>query len=199
VRIAFAGCLADDRRAGQRRCSTRSSIIRYSNEGGFDHEKAYFGCGRAIALLAAGVVRVELVAQPRPEANSQTGSSASRSAEQAAKMQAMIDAARATYEAQSVAYELGTQVASEVYVWSSDLRSSQVRAAGSRQEVSKACQEHVDRMKKLHKNVAALANQGARGGEADRFHATKFYVAEAELLLLEAQNKEKAAGLAPNP
>jgi hypothetical protein len=151
----------------------------------------------AIVLLVAGIVRVELVAQLRPEADSESGGSAARNSERTTKMQAMIDAARAAYEARLLLYHSGTIPANELYVWSSYLRSSQVRAVGSRREATKACQEHLDRMKDLHDKVAALANQGARGGEADKFHATQFYVAEAELLLMEAKNNEK--GSAPSP
>jgi hypothetical protein len=45
-------------------------------------------------------------------------------------------------------------------------------------------------MRKLHNKVAALGREGAKGGEADKFHATQFYVAEAELLLVEAKGNE---------
>ena len=140
----------------------------------------------ALALLAVGIVRVDLVAQPRSGAESKKGV-AMHYAERAAKQKAMIDAARATYAVTAESYNLGTEVANEVYIWSSYLRSSEVRAAETRQQAARACKEHLDRMLKLHNKVAALQREGARGGEADRFHATQFYVAEAELLLLESQ------------
>jgi beta-lactamase regulating signal transducer with metallopeptidase domain len=152
----------------------------------------------ALAVLLLGVVRVELVAQPLPAANPKNGV-AVRNAEVAAKQQAMIDAARATYDVQMEQYKLGTQAPNEVYVWSSYLRSSQVRVADSRQQVINACQEHIDRMQRLHKYVVALQREGARGGEADKFHATQFYVAEAELFLLEAKNAEHVRGLPAAP
>jgi hypothetical protein len=143
----------------------------------------------SIALLAAGVVRVELVAQPRSEAESQSDNSAAPNAEREARNKAMIEAAQKTYEVVRESYTLGTILPNEVYVWSSYLRSSQVRAARSKDERAKACQEHLDRMQSLHNKVTALQREGARGGEADKFHATQFYVAEAELLLLEAKNQ----------
>ena len=152
----------------------------------------------AVTLLTVGFTRVELVAQPRPDAESKKAPVTVRNPEIAAKQKAMIDAARATYEVQMEQYKLGTQVANEVFVWSSYLRSSQVRAADSRQQVINACQEHVDRMQRLHNYVVALQREGARGGEADKFHATQFYVAEAELLLLEAKRSENAQ-LTPTP
>jgi hypothetical protein len=152
----------------------------------------------AIALLAMGIARVELVAQPRSGSESKKEGVAVHNAERAAKQKAMIDAARATYDVKVESYSLGTEVANEVYVWSSYLRSSEVRAAGSRQQATTACKEHLDRMQQLHNKVAALQREGARGGEADRFHATQFYVAEAELLLMEARNNEKGPDLPPD-
>jgi hypothetical protein len=53
----------------------------------------------------------------------------------------------------------------------------------------KACQEHVDRMRGIHAKVKALHAQGSRGGEETKYRASEFYVAEAELLLLEAKGQ----------
>jgi hypothetical protein len=61
-----------------------------------------------------------------------------------------------------------------------------------------ACREHLARMQELHRKVEALSKQGARGGEAEKLHATQFYVAEAELLLLEAKANERFQA-APKP
>jgi beta-lactamase regulating signal transducer with metallopeptidase domain len=146
----------------------------------------------ALALLIAGIVRVELVAQPRPEANSKSEDIAARNTERAVKQKAMIDAARATYDAILEAHSQGRLMSNnEVYLWSSYIRSSQVRAADSRQQVTKACQAHLDRMQSLHDGVAALGREGAKGGEMDKQYAAQFYVAEAELLLLEAKANER--------
>jgi beta-lactamase regulating signal transducer with metallopeptidase domain len=157
--------------------------------------------GTALALLVAGIVRVELVAQLGPEGRSKSESNAAPNAERAAKQKAMIDAAQQTLAVMEENFKLGSGLHSntDVYLWSNYLRTSQIRAAGSREEATKACQEHLDRMKQLHDGVAALQREGARGGEADKFFATQFYVAEAELLLLEAKNNEKVPGLPRNP
>jgi hypothetical protein len=103
------------------------------------------------------------------------------------KQKGMIDAARRTYEAFDELFKAGTTTQEPLYVWSSKLRSSQVRAADGREQATQASQEHLDRMRKLHDKVAALGKQGAKGGEAEKLAATQFYVAEAELLLLEAR------------
>jgi hypothetical protein len=152
----------------------------------------------AIALIAVGIVRVELVAQPRPEADAKTNNNATRNAERAAKQKTMIDAARATYNLLLEHHSLGRQGPNEVYVWSNYLRTSEVRAADSKKQVASACKEHLDRMKRLHAGVAALSDVAAKGGEADKLHATQFYVAEAELLLLEANGNENVQ-LTPTP
>jgi hypothetical protein len=141
----------------------------------------------AIVLFIFGVVRVELVAQALPDAVTKSPDSTPQNPQRTAKFQAMADAAQRTYGAVNELFKLGQGSHTEVYVWSSYIRSAQVRAAASREERTKACQKHLERMQSLHNQVAALQREGARGGEADKFHATQFYVAEAELFLLEAQ------------
>jgi hypothetical protein len=152
----------------------------------------------AIALLVVGIVRVELVAQPRSGTESKKERVTVQNAERAAKQKAMIDAARATYNLLIEHHSLGREGPNEVYVWSSYLRTSEARAADSRMQVASACKDHLDRMKRLHAGVKSLSDVAAKGGEADRLHATQFYVAEAELLLLEAKNNEKVQ-LIPAP
>jgi hypothetical protein len=78
----------------------------------------------------------------------------------------------------------------ETYVWSTHLRSAQVRAADSRQQATKACQEHLNRMRELQQRVAQLSEVGAPGGEPHKQAAAQFYVAEAEVLALEAKGTE---------
>lgn len=141
----------------------------------------------ALALFIAGIVSVELVAQTGPQTDGKAASGAGRNAEREAKQQAMIDAARATYEALEALFELGTTTQDYVYVWSSRIRSSQVQAADTKQERISACEQHLHRVKELHNKVKALSEQGAMGGEVDKLYAIEFYVAEAELLLLEAK------------
>jgi len=140
--------------------------------------------GVAIALLAAGIVRV-LVAQPRPAAGI-----ADRNAELAAKQQALIDAAQRTLAGFEESFTFSKLLPNEVYVWSSHIRSAQARAADSRQQVTKACQEHLKRMQDLHRKVSALGKEAAPGGEAHKQSAAEFYVAEAEVLVLEAKGNE---------
>jgi hypothetical protein len=66
-----------------------------------------------------------------------------------------------------------------------------MRAADAKEKLVEASREHLARMKNLHAKVDALARQGAQGGEADKLHAAAFYVAEAELLLLDANSETR--------
>ncbi|MEX2138622.1 MAG: M56 family metallopeptidase [Pirellulales bacterium] len=145
----------------------------------------------AVAILVAGLVRVELVAQAPLDADTNAEISVVLNSKRAEKQKAMINAARRTYEAFDELFKAGTTTYEPLYVWSSKIRSSELRAADSRQQVTQASQEHLHRMRKLHDKVAALGRQGAKGGEAEKFAATQFYVAEAELLLLEATSNEQ--------
>jgi hypothetical protein len=143
----------------------------------------------AVALLVAGIVRVELGAQPRVEGDT-------RNVELAAKQKAMIDAAKAAYAGILESHSLGRATSNnEVYAWSSHIRSSEVRAASSRQQVTKACQEHLERMRDLQERVVALGREGAPGGEQHKQAAAQFYLAEAEMLLIEAKTQSAMPNL----
>jgi hypothetical protein len=146
--------------------------------------------GIAIAVLTTGIVQL-LVAQPRPAAVSTT-----RSADLAAKQQAMIIAAQSALAGFNA--EESKLLANEVYIWSSRVRSAQAGAAESRTQVTRACQEHLKRMQDLHRRVASLNREGVPGGEAHKLAAAEFYVAEAEVLLLEAKGSENVQP-APRP
>ena len=144
--------------------------------------------GAALTLLVAGIVRVELVAQAPPDGDASTTESRSVNSERAAKRKAMVEAATRTYQAVTASYEAGTERLDGLFVWSSHIRLASIRAADTNQQVEKACREHLDRMRNVHAKVKVLYDEQAKGGEADKRHATEFYVAEAELLLLEAKN-----------
>jgi hypothetical protein len=145
-----------------------------------------------VALLMAGIVCVELAAQPSAKSGAKAADVTGPDAQRAAKLKAMIDAAKAAYAGILEAHNLGRATSNnEVYAWSNHIRSAEVRAAGSRQQIIKVCQEHLQRMRDLHERVAALGREGAPGGEMHKQAATQFYVAEAELLLMEAQKNEQ--------
>jgi hypothetical protein len=155
--------------------------------------------GFAVALLAVGVVQVDLVAQPHSEVASKKANAAASDAEREAKLRIMTDAARAAYAGIVENHTLGKATSNnEIYAWSNQIRSCEARAANAPQQVTKACQEHLQRMQILRDRVVALGKQGFPGGEMYRQAATQFYVAEAELLLLEAKANERFQA-APKP
>src|SRR5688572_24178972 len=100
----------------------------------------------------------------------------------------MIDAAGRTLAAFEESFENSKLLPNEVYDWSTRIRSAQVRAAGSRQQATKACQEHLQRMQGLHSKITAAVQVGVAGPQIK--FAADFYVAEAEVLLLEARGNE---------
>lgn len=103
----------------------------------------------AIALLLAGIVRLELSAQPEAKLDAKAADAAVKSPELVAKQQAMIEAARRTYEAFDALFELGSTTQGHIYVWSSHLRSSQARAADTKKELMSARKEQHERMNRL--------------------------------------------------
>jgi hypothetical protein len=100
----------------------------------------------------------------------------------------VLDAARDTYDAIVADYGVGQASAEEVYTWSSRWRAASLRAAKSNEEVLQANTKHLERMRLLHRQVKALYEASAKGGELWQYRASEFYVAEAELLLVDPKS-----------
>ena len=86
---------------------------------------------------------------------------------------AMVQASQKAYESTLAAYRAGDADIEDVYTWSkrwmnADHKSSRV--------------DHLTRMVELHQHVAKLHREDRRGGEATRYYATLYYVAEAQAL-----------------
>ena len=107
-------------------------------------------------------------------------------------LRTLQNAAQQTYEATASSYEAGTSKSSEVYDWSRKC-AAEIMKAMNQEQALQASTEHLERMRKLHKKVKALHDEGSRGGEMSVYHASRFYVAEAELMLMETDG-EKIAG-----
>jgi hypothetical protein len=101
------------------------------------------------------------------------------------------DRARATYEATQIAYGNGTEVFSNLYVWSYRWLQAERALAETRDDELAALRGHLERTKQWYQIVKPLYDQNARGGESPKFHAAGFYVAEAEFWLV------AAGGVAP--
>ena len=101
-------------------------------------------------------------------------------------LQTLNDEARATYEATMSHYETRQLDASEVYTWSIRWRAAATKGAENETKALQASKDHIGRMQDLHKKVTSMRDEGVKGGEHHIWQATKFYVAEAELLLMES-------------
>jgi hypothetical protein len=140
-----------------------------------------------IAVLGVGIVGVERLFPAGQEAEG--AQKEAGKAKVVRHLDAMVDSSRTAYQALVAEYEAGTVLLPEVlYVWSSRWRAAEVRATQSKQEVARAYENHLARMRSLHDKVEAMHKAQAKGGEASKYEAAKYYVAEAELLLAEAQD-----------
>ena len=101
----------------------------------------------------------------------------------------MADAAKHTYEARLAAYAAGTiQGIDQVYIWSRRWMEADLKLAAAPGEQRKIYMAHLERMKWLNRETAAKFNVGARGGEAEKFSATEYYLAEAEMWMKNAKS-----------
>lgn len=99
---------------------------------------------------------------------------------------AMLAAARKTWEATNASYEIGTTTLANVHYWSLRLLLAERALAGTKEQDLAALLDYWKRTKKTYLKVRALYNSGTRGGQAELFGAASYYVAEAELWLLDA-------------
>lgn len=150
---------------------------------------------RTIVLAFVGIVALFGVIQWR------VGPRSAQAVEQAAEatlrrptvnrviLQRMTDDAAKTYVATKAGYDVGTAMMSEVYVWSRRWLDAERAMATSDAEDISAVRAHRERMKQLMLKVRALYITGTKGGEMEKFFATKFYVAEADAWVSEAKNQ----------
>ena len=96
--------------------------------------------------------------------------------------QTMKSAALRAFQATNAAYDAGTVPLDQMYVWSKHLLQSTLETAAPN-ERNQAYLDHRDRMNQLGAEVSAKHGVGAKGGEADRYAATLYYLAEADFLL----------------
>ncbi len=66
----------------------------------------------------------------------------------------------------------------DIYLWSRRLMEAEEQDGAGNAAVA----DHVERMRNLHKKVAALRQTGTKGGSERDFYATAYYLVEAESL-----------------
>ncbi len=101
----------------------------------------------------------------------------------------MVDDAAKAYEASKASYDVGTEVMSNVYVWSRRWLEAERALAQTDEEEIAALRAHRERMRRLFLLINAFYTAGTRGGETPKFFATKYYLAEADVWLAAAKNR----------
>ncbi|HEV3341975.1 MAG TPA: hypothetical protein VG125_16525, partial [Pirellulales bacterium] len=104
-------------------------------------------------------------------------------------LERMSAAAAKTFEATHASYEVGTEIMSNVYVWSRRWLEAERALARTDAEEIAALEAHRARMKQLMLKIRALYMTGTKGGEMEKFNATRFYLAEADAWLGTAKNR----------
>lgn len=99
---------------------------------------------------------------------------------------ALVEAAMNTLRACEAAYEVGTIDIGQVQIWSRRWRDAESLGA-TPDERRQATERHLERMNRLLHKVAALHSLGLKGGESEKFHACQYFVAEAQMLLSQAE------------
>lgn len=99
---------------------------------------------------------------------------------------AMLTAARKTWEATKASYEVGTTTLANLHFWSKQLLLAERALAETKEEDLAAVLSYWKRTKQTYLKIRALFNTGTRGGETDAFAAASYYLAEADLWLLDA-------------
>jgi type II secretory pathway component GspD/PulD (secretin) len=141
-------------------------------------------CGIAVVSLVVGAMQVKLVADgPAADTPKSVPAAAADPIELAISDQAkeMVAAAEKAYQASTAAYLAETVSLEQVFAWSRRWLQAAVDAANSPGERGKAYRDHRDRMQQLFDEIRLKYTVGARGGEADRYEAARFYLAEENL------------------
>jgi hypothetical protein len=137
-----------------------------------------------LSLLLVGGLRLRLVAHAAAGDQAPFGSAEAKA--HAAQAQAMLDWAEKTYEATNASYQVGTEVFANVYVWSRRWLEAERALAETKDDDLSALLGHWNRTYRLHLKIKALYREGIKGGEAEKYRASEYYVAEAELWLVAA-------------
>jgi hypothetical protein len=103
----------------------------------------------------------------------------------------MLAAAAKTFEATKATYEMGTNTLANLHHWSRQLVLAERALAETKEEDRAALVSYWKRSRQTYLKVRALYNTGSRGGEAEKFSAAAYYLAEAELWI------EAAGGTVP--
>jgi len=108
-----------------------------------------------------------------------------KQSDQRQEQERMIEAAGKAYEASCALWQVGAgEVTVEaIYTWSRRWAEAEAEGAAAADQL-KAYTLHRDRMRNLLATVSDRRTQGLNGGQEDRYQAARYYLAEADYLLL---------------
>lgn len=148
----------------------------------------WFAAG-AVVLLAGGIELSLFARGVEDRAGAKADGARPTTPQHDAAVKKLLVAAKQIWVETSSEFELERVTLADVYVWSRRLSEAERMAAKDKQGELDALTGHWKRMHTLHNKIQALFDAAARGGEAHKLHATSFYVAEAELWLVDAGGK----------
>ncbi len=143
----------------------------------------------AALVIVAAAVRLELVAEepPAPATPASPPEAAQEAAEPTQDMPPQDDAAaellaasRKGFEAANTAYHAGAGTLDLVCQWSERWLAAQLENDANPRRQVEYCQQHIERLKKLHAQVKALADIAAKGGETEQLALAEYNLALAK-------------------
>jgi hypothetical protein len=129
----------------------------------------------AVMILVVGT-HMKLIAQDDADKAPPNAEQQAKEPIVAAKS-AMLEAAKKTLEAINAGYDAGTAPMLDVYLWSRRVAEAERSLAQNKREEIAALMDHWRRMGTLNRKVGALYHAGSKGGEVEKFFATKYYLA----------------------
>lgn len=175
---------------GGRRLSTRVKRLLSGALPEDSTMKKFLVMAPVAALLVAAAVDWQLVERESDAAEQEAKGSRLESNVDPAMYREMEETAAKTYEATKASYDMGTEIMANLYVWSRRWLDAERALTKTDAEELAALRAHRERMKKLMMKVRALYATGSKGGEAERFFASKYYLAEADTWLAAAKNRK---------
>ena len=152
------------------------------------NKKLWFG-GATVVLLAAGI-ELKLVARSTEgHAGENSKGNPATSPQHDRAVQTLVETAKQTWDVTAAEYDNGTVTLEMVYLWSRRLLEAERIAARNDDDEIAALARHWKRMHVLYLKTKALFEAGVRGGEEQKLRSTSFYLAEAELWLVDAGGK----------
>lgn len=89
----------------------------------------------------------------------------------------MVETAKNALRSTMAAQLAGRATIEDIYQWSRRLMDAELVAG-----TATASADHLERMDTLHKKVEALYKTASKGGSEDKYHASKFYLLEAQAM-----------------